>query len=191
VARGIPDEIRNLPVKERAEAIRQWNAQQKEQEVPKAPASAPAGDKPLVDSIPEDMAPKRTRSTRAKKDEAVPPYKPGMFVEPVMQAYAMVGMGISMFDKHEVTNPETGKVETIPLCGQAIVQQAEAAAIAWDKAAQKDPRIRKALQSLVRGSVWGGIAAAHLPIVMTVIGNHMPGLFNGHQSDDDGNAQSS
>lgn len=148
------------------------------------PSRSPNGDKPLIDELPEDVAPRRGAAKKAapKKVADAPVYKPGMFVEPVTSAYTMLGMGFGFFDKHKVEDDD-GNVHTVPLCAQAIVANAEAAGIAWDKAAQKDPRIKKALMSFVKAGVWGELAAAHMPMVMAIVGNHFAGALPGFSDD--------
>jgi hypothetical protein len=132
-----------------------------------------ASEKPLVDEAPPVSTPK-TSSTGGTR------YRAGMFVEPVTQLYTLMGLGLSMVDKHDVTHIDDNGQEHVehgvPLCGQAIVQNAHDIGTAWDNLAQKDERVRKALMTLTRASVWGEIVVAHTPLMMAVVANHAPGL---------------
>lgn len=90
-----------------------------------------------------------------------PASKPGEFVGPLEELYALAGLGVSMFDSDGV-------------CGPAIANSAHDAAVAWDELAQKNPAVRRSLRKLTQGSAWGTVLAAHLPIAIAIAGAHMP-----------------
>lgn len=59
-----------------------------------------------------------------------------------------------------------------PVCGQAIIEAAENAGEALEELAKADPRVRRALLALLQTSAWGGVIAAHAPIIMAVASHH-------------------
>ena len=88
--------------------------------------------------------------------------KPGEFVDDLTALYTMLGVVVTTKDKE---------------CGPAIVQAAPSIAEEWDKLAAADPKVRKALRSLTKGSAWGGVIMAHLPILMIIGQHHAPILY--------------
>jgi hypothetical protein len=131
-----------------------------------APQRLTAGERArrLVDQArnkPPEEPRKRTttRSTTPKE----PPSKPGEFVEPLTQFYVMAGMTVAALDKHD------------QVCGPAIAESAEQCAQAWDDLAQKNPAVRRALRSMLQVSAVGAVVSAHLPIMIAILTQHMPG----------------
>jgi hypothetical protein len=87
----------------------------------------------------------------------------GQFIKPIARWYGMMAMGIGMRD---------------PQCGMAIMQQAEACAIAWDELAYKNDSVRRVLHGLMQTGMWGEIFVAHMPILMTAAFHHVPAMQN-------------
>ncbi len=124
-------------------------------------------DDSLFDSLEDegpisDTIPKPSGSTRSRTKPTVkaPPYRKDMFVEPLTQIYAMMGMGVSLRDQH---------------CGQIIVMQASDCARAWDQLAKENPAVRKALASLTMASAWTPVIMSHLPIALAVFNHNIMG----------------
>ena len=112
---------------------------------------------------PTTSASKNAPKNAPKKPAArVAAAKPGEFVDDLTALYTMLGVVVSAKDKE---------------CGPAIVQAAPSIAEEWDKLAAADPKVRKALRSLTKGSAWGGVIMAHLPILMIVGQHHAPILY--------------
>jgi hypothetical protein len=111
---------------------------------------------------PESLPRKKT-STRSTVRE--PPAKPGEFVAPLVEFYTMAGMAVAVMDKKD------------QVCGPAIAESAQQCAEAWDNLAQKNPAVRKALRSLLSASAVGAIVTAHLPIMIAILTQHMPGVI--------------
>ncbi len=125
-------------------------------------------DDSLLDSLEDegpidDITPKPNKQpgrSRAKTAVKAPPYRRDMFVEPLTQIYAMMGLGISLRDQH---------------CGQIIVTQAGDCARAWDQLAKENPAVRKALASLTMASAWTPVIMSHLPIALAVFNHNVMG----------------
>lgn len=93
----------------------------------------------------------RRREPVKRKDE---------FIEPLEQMYAIAGGSLLMLGK------TTGNAGLEPIA-RSVLEQASACAIAWDSLAEKDENVRRALRVLCTGGAWGGVIAAHAPIVLT------------------------
>lgn len=104
-------------------------------------------------------APKAGRQSKPKVTE--PPSKPGEFVEDITAFYAAIGIGVGMRD-HE--------------CGKVIVANASKIAEQWDKVAESNAAVRKALRSLTKATMLGALVAVHMPIVMAIASHHGPGF---------------
>lgn len=102
----------------------------------------------------------RTRERKAKQPKVIPP-KPreGALVKPLTELYVTIGITTMAFD---------------PVCGQAIVANAEACAKSLDTLARENPAVRRAILALVQTSAWGGVVAAHLPLLLMVAMHHGP-----------------
>lgn len=124
-------------------------------------------DKASVDTEPvkpDKSKPKRTRkaasTTPTRKKEPVK--RKDEFVDPLMQMYTMAGGSMLMLAK--ATNREN-----LTPVAQSVISQAESCARAWDDLADKDESVRHALRLLCRGGAWGGVIAAHAPIILASI----------------------
>lgn len=60
-----------------------------------------------------------------------------------------------------------------PQCGMAVVNSAEPCADALVKLADENEAVKRALSALTQTSAWGGVMAAHLPIIMAIAGHHV------------------
>lgn len=132
----------------------------------------PSNDGPQSEQRPprRERIGERVRKTPVSRTPPVkratePASKPGEFVEPLEQMYTIAGIGIDMFDR---------KDHVADSCGQIVASSAHDIAVAWDELAQKNPQVRKTLRKLTQGSAWGGVFAAHLPIAIAIMANHMP-----------------
>lgn len=117
----------------------------------------------------------RARKPRERKH--VPQSKPGEFVQPIADGYRLLaaimlpfspvgGVILETDDRQELTehtpNPNYGK-DRAQLCAEAL-----------DEAAQKSDGLRRVLQMLTTGGVWGKVAVAHAPIALAVVQYHTP-----------------
>lgn len=123
----------------------------------------------------DDAETKRPTKTprRPATKRAEPAAKKDEFVEPLTAIYAMVGMSVTTFAKDET-------------CGPAIVSAAPGIAQEWQKLAEADPNVRRALRTLTKGSAWSGVIMAHFPIMMLIARHHMPALYGPVPDDDKG-----
>lgn len=102
---------------------------------------------------------KPVKGRTSKPRVSVPPSKPGQFVEDITAMYAAVGMAVSMKN---------------PAVGVAIVESGERAAEQWDKIAQSNDAVRRALFALTKTTAFGALAAAHAPIIMAIMAPKLP-----------------
>jgi len=126
--------------------------------------AAPVFDKPQRPKW--GVGPKKTATPPAKKAPAargrkpkvdVPPSKKGEFVDDITMFYTTIGMGVALKDQQ---------------CGTAIVQSAPGIAEAWDKLAESNPAVRKALRTLTKSTAIGAVIAAHAPVLMAIGAHH-------------------
>lgn len=61
-----------------------------------------------------------------------------------------------------------------PTCGMSVLEQSEPIGEALAALAETNPKIRAALQRATQASAWGGVLIAVSPVVMTVLGHHLP-----------------
>lgn len=101
--------------------------------------------------------------TREKPRPSTPPYREGMFVQPLTELYGFAAMAVIPFDA---------------VCGTAIASSAESCAVALDKMAKTNPAARRMLLAITQSSALGAVIAAHLPIIMAVLLHHVPAAQN-------------
>lgn len=105
-------------------------------------------------------SPNRPAESRAKREADKKPAKSKTDSElkkALMDLYAAGGMMLLPFDQP---------------CGTAVMNSAESCADSLVKLAQENDSVRRALTGLTQTSAWGGVIAAHLPIMMAVAGHH-------------------
>lgn len=130
-----------------------------------APPSAP----PRVPLRPGARRERGRRATDSTKEKArkspspLPPYREGMFVQPLTELYGFLGMGIMAFD---------------PMCGTAVITSAEQCAVSLDKLAKQNHAVRRVLVAVTQTSALSAVVAAHMPILMAVVLHHVPGAQN-------------
>lgn len=108
-------------------------------------SSRSSGTKRTADKPPANKPPKtRKNNTQLKQS--------------VTELYTSVGMMVVPFDQN---------------CGMVVVNSADGCADALVKAAEENDALMRALQGLVATSAWGGVIAAHLPIIMAVMAHHV------------------
>lgn len=111
---------------------------------------------------PADKAPS-TKPPRARKNSE-------QLKSSVAEMYMSVGMMVVPFD---------------PQCGMVVCNSAESCADSLVKAAEENDAMMRTLQAMVATSAWGGVIAAHLPIIMAVMAHHVapdklpPGMGGG------------
>lgn len=119
----------------------------------------------------------RDDSPKSRSRKTVPSSRPGEFVQPIADFYRLVagltlpfspvGMVILETDDNKelgkgVANPDFGK-DRAQLCAEAL-----------DEASQKSEQLRRLLQVLTTGGVWGKVIVAHAPIALAVAQYHTP-----------------
>lgn len=102
------------------------------------------------------------RVAAKKTSTPPPPYKEGMFVEPLSQIYAMMGMGFLALGK---TNSGMAFMENGAKCAETL-----------DEWAKTSPRVRKLLAPLLNAGGAGAVAIAHAPIAFAVASDYMPNI---------------
>lgn len=98
----------------------------------------------------------------AKKEKVrgdVPPKRKGQLVAPLTTLYVSVGATVSAFD---------------PVCGMAVLDNAEKCAESLDALAQRNEAVRRALYAMMETSAWGGVIAAHMPLLVMLAVHHGP-----------------
>lgn len=108
----------------------------------------------------------RERNERKEKKEKEPPKKlpprrKGALVKQLEELYTTVGMAVMAFDQP---------------CGTAIVNSAERCAISLDNLAYENDAVRRILYRILETSAWGGVFAAHSPIIMAIAVHHVPAV---------------
>lgn len=105
--------------------------------------------------------PKQERTPPPRSRPRAPAKKRGALVQPLTQLYTSVGALMIPFD---------------PTCGSAIIANAENCARTLDDLAYQNDAVRRALTALVQTSVWGGVIAAHTPILLAIAIHHVPSV---------------
>lgn len=96
--------------------------------------------------------PKPDKTPRVAKDDAT-------LKKALVELYSSIGMVLLPFDAP---------------CGTVVINSADQSAEALVKLAAENDGVRKALNALTQTSAWGGVIAAHLPIIMAVVSHHSP-----------------
>lgn len=107
----------------------------------------PAGDK------------RETKRAPSKPRRTLPPRKRGTLVPQLTELYVTIGTLAVPFD---------------PICGMAVVQNAPRCAEALDELAYTNEPVRRALYAILTTSAWGGVLAAHSPIILAIAMHHIP-----------------
>ncbi len=110
-----------------------------------------------------DAAPTAPRAEKPAKTDA-------QLTEALVQLYTFAGMAVSPFDQ---------------VCGTAVVNSAQPCAESLVTLAKENENVRKALIALTQTSAWGGVIAAHLPLIMAVAGHHFGDKMRGINTPDD------
>lgn len=125
---------------------------------------------------------KRSVPALPKPQKETPPYREGMYVEPMREFYEFLGLALMPF------RPNASMYLTMPEMlrdlesGDTIEGKtgAQKCAEAWDAAAKKSPAVRRMLESFLVVSVWGTLIAVHLPLILAIAdkgdGNPLAGL---------------
>lgn len=66
--------------------------------------------------------------------------------------------------------------------GQVIIQNADNCAEAWDALAKENPKVKKALESMMQASAWSMVISAHLPIMVMVGTKYVPYLRDNYNA---------
>lgn len=124
----------------------------------------PTPDAPPTD--PGNVHPFRRPERKSHRDKGaskgtreVPPKRAGQLVKPLTTLYTSMGAAVSAFD---------------PACGIAVLDNAEKCAESLDALAQRNEAVRRALFAMLETSAWGGVMAAHMPILVMLAVHHGP-----------------
>ncbi|MGW1743871.1 hypothetical protein ACWCPQ_34320 [Nocardia sp. NPDC001965] len=128
-------------------------------------------DDPEFESAPGEMAGAQADTPPGREHHSIldtpqaPPStgskKPSPLCKQLTEMYVMAGTGLFMVD---------------PQIGSVVIGQAETCAASLDALAKKDPRVKRALESMLATGAWSGVIAAHLPIVVAVGTKYVPEL---------------
>lgn len=92
----------------------------------------------------------------------------------LIQNLSFMGLAVSMFDtpcnQYKADDPEH------TTCTEAVMGNAESIADALVEASKKNPAIRRVLNMMVTGGVFGQVVFAFMPVIVTVARNHIPAL---------------
>jgi hypothetical protein len=83
-------------------------------------------------------------------------------------SYTMLGTGVFMLD---------------PQIGNTIITQATPCAEALDELAQKNPKVKAALNNMLTAGAWSAVITAHLPIAVHVGTKYIPELRRRYSAD--------
>lgn len=109
----------------------------------------------------DDSQPSGPREKSAFRPAAVVPPKPreGSLVKPLTDLYTTIGLTLAPFD---------------PVCSTAVLTNAEECARRLEALARENESVRRIILAMVQTSAWGGVIAAHLPIIAMVMTHHGP-----------------
>ncbi|HVI71479.1 MAG TPA: hypothetical protein VM656_08345 [Pyrinomonadaceae bacterium] len=130
-----------------------------------------AESKPLFGKLRQPRgAAKSTAPVLPKPKKEAPPYREGMYIEPMRDFYEFMGMVLLPFRPKAamyLTMPETMRDSDT---GEFIEGKtgAQKCAEAWDAAAKKSPAVRRMLESFLMVSVWGTLVAVHIPLLIAL-----------------------
>jgi hypothetical protein len=116
----------------------------------------------LAEKVQERRTNGARNTTRTKASTPPPPYKEGMFVEPLSQFYALLGMGFLAVGKQ---NSALAFMENGHNCAKTL-----------DEWAKTSPKVRKTLAPLLNAGGFGAVAIAHAPIAFAVTGDMFPNV---------------
>lgn len=103
---------------------------------------------------------------KAQKD--IPPYREGMYIEPMRDFYEFLGMVLMPFRPKAAAYLAFPEMLRDNDTGDMIEGKtgAQKIAEAWDAAAKKSPAVRRMLESFLVVSVWGTLVAVHVPLLI-------------------------
>lgn len=107
-----------------------------------------------------DSEPRERKGPGPRPASVIPP-KPreGSLVKPLTDLYVTVGLTLAPFD---------------PVCSTAVLTNAEECARRLEALARENESVRRIILAMVQTSAWGGVIAAHLPIIAMVMTHHGP-----------------
>lgn len=108
-----------------------------------------------------------SRAASAPTDDAPEPrptapdktVKPGVLSRKITDLYGQAGFIVGAFD---------------PVCGQAIIANAQQIGVSLEAAAKESPEFRKWLEGLFKTNVWIQVTLAHAPIAAAIAAHHVP-----------------
>lgn len=122
--------------------------------------TAPIHDTPPGRSPFNDASRKAPRTgSRARSTTPLPPWREGAIAAWCTKFYTLGGRGLAKFD---------------PLCGNSMVECADAAGHAWERVAKNNPAIRRMFAVLMQTSDFGELLLAHAPLILAALSHHGP-----------------
>lgn len=103
-----------------------------------------------------------------RREKSAPPYKEGEYTEALVEFYnlvALVAMPFKPALAMTIMGPHKPPTDDNP----TPMSVAENCALAWDKAAKQSPTVRRMLAGFTATTVWGVLAAAHAPIIASMV----------------------
>lgn len=111
----------------------------------------------------------RARQEKAAEEETKKPASDSPFsVRPAMPKAGVIKRGVA--DIYITIGALLTPID--PVCGSALIESSENVGEALEELAKADPRVRRALMSLLQTSAYGGVIAAHAPIIMAIAAHH-------------------
>lgn len=98
-------------------------------------------------------------ASRARSTAPLPQWREGAIAAWCTKFYALGGRGLAKFD---------------PLCGNSMVECADAAGHAWERVAKNNPAIRRMFAFLMQTSDFGELLLAHAPLILAALSHHGP-----------------
>lgn len=111
------------------------------------PEDSPFKDKPPNFAAAEDVMPDMPKS-KAETE---------LILKSLLKTYANAGAFVMLFSQKD---------------GLLIVKNSEELTESWRQLLDNDPKLRKTMLKVVKGSGWGAVISAHLTVAIPIINNH-------------------
>lgn len=111
----------------------------------------------------------KRRPGRPRKDASEKSTKPvvamprGGFTKDLEELYSTLGLLLLPLDAE---------------CGMAVIEAAPKCAESLNALAAKNPAVRRVLVAITQTSAWGGVIAAHAPLILAISIHHVPAVRN-------------
>lgn len=142
--------------------------------VPNHKVKAETDDRPtLLGKLRGGTAQRDPRKAPAlpKERKEAPPYREGMYIEPMRDFYEFLAVMMMPFRPKAwayLATPEMLRDDDTGVITEGKTG-AQKCAEAWDAAAKKSPAVRRMLESFLVVSVWGTLVAVHVPLIIAMM----------------------